>query len=186
MSRRSIALVVAGVLALLVLVPASRAVSEEVLRVIVTNWPKAFTIEGPVTVTGGPLRKAVQVATEGVVVPPVQPRDTSRLIDGGILNVDGFTGIVLSLNGQTKGQLGKSGEIGVILVPDEESVRQVFDERGIIQFPLELRTENLAPSTAYFSATRPGFEAAFPRYRMLFYNTTDKTVTVNLFAYLTS
>jgi hypothetical protein len=74
--------------------------------------------------------------------------------------------------------------VGAILVPEEEPIQKVLEERGQVQFPLEVKAT--PPLRAlYFTSTPTRATVAFPRYRVLLYNATDKTVKVNLFAYLT-
>ena len=41
-------------------------------------------------------------------------------------------------------------------------------------------------ASPYFASTANRVLIGFPRYRTYFYNTSDKTVTVNLYAYLTN
>jgi hypothetical protein len=179
----------AGVLVLLLAValalPPGRALAQEITEVFVRNWPESFRIAGPVEVTGGPLRQAAFVARTELVVPPVARGDTARLFDAGVIQTEGFPAVVLSLAGQTRGQVGRTGEVGAFLVPDEEFVRQAFDEGRQTLFPLEVAVRGVGPSTAYFQSDQPRYLVAFPRYRVLLYNTTDKSVTANLYAYLT-
>lgn len=154
----------------------------EVLDVQVLNFPDPQTIKGTVTIDG-PIRHAELVRIPDIIVPPVRPTDTTRLIQAGTIVTDGFTDVVLSLNGITKGDALKTGTVGVFLIPEEEIVLRTFVEAGQIQFPLEA-TVNVPPATPYFASIPEKRTVAFPRYRVLLYNTGDKSVTVNLFAYL--
>jgi hypothetical protein len=154
-------------------------------RVVVTNFPETQRIAGAVAVDG-PVRHSQTHRVREVLVPPVEPRETGRLIDGGVLTADGFTEVVLSLNAQAKGRLLRSGTVGAILVPEEESVTRVFEEEGLAQFPLEVGVPVTAGGARSFASDPARLTVGFPRYRVRFYNTSDKTVTVSLFAYLTN
>ncbi len=55
----------------------------------------------------------------------------------------------------------------------------------MILFPLEVTAPGVSIDTPYFASSQPRYTVGFQAYRVLLYNTTDKTVTVNLFAYLT-
>jgi hypothetical protein len=185
--RRLLLLLGTGVLAfaLVLLLPAGRALSQEVVEVVVRNWPKSFKVEGPVEVVGGPLRRAVLVEKLDLVVPPVGRGDLQRWFDAGTIETDGYPAVVLSLAGQQRGQQSRVGAVGVVLVPDADFVQQVYDEARLPLFSLEVAVDGVGPSTAYFSAEQKRFVVGFPRYRVRLYNTTDKTVTANLYAYLT-
>ena len=177
---------VAAVLALVAALPAGRVIAQELTSVVVTNWPDIFQVRGEVTVSGGPIRQAELVLREPVTIPPfISPREVNRLISGGTLELDRYPAVVLSLVGQTKGQVGKPGSVGAILLPDVETVQEAYDQRGEFLFPLEVAAASVAGSSPFFASTQPRYALAFPRYRVLFYNTSDRTVTVNLFAYLT-
>ena len=43
----------------------------------------------------------------------------------------------------------------------------------------------MSSHTPYFASSQPRFTVAFQAYQVYLYNTTDKTVTVDLYAYLT-
>jgi hypothetical protein len=165
--------------------PAVRAGTSEVQRVIVTNFPELQRIAGTVAVEGT-VRHASFVTIKDVRVPPVDPKETGRLIDGGLITTDGFTAVVLSLSGQTQGKVLKSGKVGAILVPEEEPITAAFMEDGQIQFPLEVDATLESLPFRSFASQQGRFTVAFPRYRVRLYNTTEKSATVSLFAYLTN
>lgn len=175
----------AAALALALFLPAGVAISQEVQQVFVTNFPRIFSVEGTVAVKG-PIRQAVVVPYKEVAVPPVALKDSTRWIDGGVLNSDGFSHMVLSLSGQIKGELLKPGSVGAVLLPDEEPVIRAFDERGELQFALEVVASGVSAASPYFASGQPRYQVGFPRYRIYLYNTTEKAVTVNLYAYLTN
>lgn len=174
-----------ALLVVFLFLPAGRALSQEMIEVVVRNWPESFKVEGPVEVTGGPLRRAQLVEKLELVVPPVGRKDLQRWFDAGTIETDGYPAIVLSLAGQQRGQQTRVGEVGAVLVPDADFVQQVYDEQRVPVFSLEVAVDGVGPSTPYFSAEQKRFVVGFPRYRVRLYNTTDKTVTANLYAYLT-
>ena len=179
-----IALVIAAAAAF-VLSPAGTAVSQEVQTVIVGNFPKVWKVEGRVEIDG-PVSHGRFVPMRDVTVSPVNPKETVRLIQGGILESNGFTNMVLGLQGQIKGEVYRPGTVGVFLLPDEEPIVKVFEEKGLMQFATEVNAPGVSGASPYFASTASRFQVAFPRYRTYFYNTSDKTVTVNLYAYLTN
>ena len=169
--------------AFLRLAPIRAAGEDEIRPVLVTNFPETQKVAGAVSIEG-PLRQAALAHIADIEVPPVRPDDPRRLVSAGVLTTDGFAAVVLSLSGSTKGRAPKAGEVGALLVPDEEPILRVLDEQGLLQFPLEVKAP-VALNTAIFSSSQERRVVAFPRYRILLYNTSDRTMTVDLFAYLT-
>jgi hypothetical protein len=170
---------------LFLMVPAGVVISQEIQDVYVTNFPDPQRIEGTVSVEGT-IRSASLVSTEEIIVSPVNPSDTTRLITGGTLVTDRYPYAVLSLTGHVKGEVTRPGTVGVILIPDEEPVLRPFNEEGQMQFSLEVDAPAVTSHSPYFASASQRFTLAFPRYRMYLYNTSDKTVSVKLYAYLTS
>jgi hypothetical protein len=172
-----------GILLIFFLVGAESA--DEIQRVFVTNFPRVQQVAGSVSIEGT-IRHGVFHRFKEIVVPPVNPSDVSHLIPGGTLEADGFTSMVLALNGQSKGRMLKSGSVGAILLPDEESVLRVYEEEGKAQFPIEIRTAVFTMSSPSSASSPQQFQVGFPRYRIWLYNTSDSAVSTNLFAYLTN
>ncbi len=186
MVRRS-ALALLGLAAVAVVflfTPTGEAISQRVSEVFVTNFPKVQWINGEVAVRGPVLQSKFE-SFRDITLPPVKREDTTRLVDGGRLVADGFPNVVLSLHGLVKGHVAKVGAVGAILIPDEQTIQEAFEELGIMHFYLETAATGVSSKTPYFASNQPRFTVAFPAYRILLYNTTDKTVTVNVFAYLT-
>jgi hypothetical protein len=185
MKKSALILLLLVAAAAFVLSPAGTAIAQDIRSVFVTNFPKTFNISGTVSVDG-PVKQAKLAALREVVVPPVNPKDTVRLIQGGIVESDGFAVMVLSLQGQVKGEVFRAGTAGVFLLPDEEPIVHAFEEKGLMQFATEVNAAGVSGAAPYFASTSSRTQVAFPRYRSYFYNTSDKTVTVNLYAYLTN
>ncbi len=187
MSRRG----VVGLLCILsaaggaLLLPAGQAVSQELRQVFVTNWPDVYAVKGEVSVRG-PIPQGVQVELADIVVPPVDPKDTQRLVDAGTIDTEGFSQVVLSLAGQIRGENLKSGAVGAILIPDVDPVKRAFSERGEMHFQLKVAASSPQGTSPFFASNQPSYPIGFARYRVLLYNTTAKSVTANLYAYLTN
>ena len=175
----------AALFGMLFLGPVGTAVSQELQQVFVTNFPSVFNVDGQVALKG-PIKTAALASIQDVIVSPVNPKDTLRLIQAGTITTEGFGSMVLSLTGQIKGEIVRTGTVGAILIPDEEPVTRAFDERGVMQFPLEVMAPGVSAASPYFASNQPRYMIGFSRYRVLLYNTTDKTVTVSIFAYLAS
>jgi hypothetical protein len=93
---------------------------------------------------------------------------------------------VLSLYGLVKGEVTGKGGVGAILIPKAQAIQQAFDEMGQVHFAMEVSAPGITSESAYFSSAQPRYTVGFDAYEVLLYNTTNKTVTVDLYAYLTS
>lgn len=155
----------------------------EVVPVSVTNFPDLVRVEGTVSVEGPIDHTTLESLTE-VVVPPVRRDDVNHLVDAGPVVTDGFATVVVSLVGELKGPAGRPGEVGVILVPEEERVLRALNERGQFLLPLEVTAEPV-PGSPYFAGESRRFAVAYPRYRALLYNHGERTVSATVHAYLT-
>ena len=169
---------------LFILLPGGRSLAQQIMEVAVNNFPEVQKIEGSVTLAAPTPHSQFSRQLE-VVVPPVPREESTSLIEGGTLAAEGFTGVTLSLQGTVKGTLGEAGQVGAVLVPDEEAFDRVFREQGLIQLPLEVFAVLARREIDTFSAQQQ-LPIGFPRYKIYFYNSTDKSVEVNLYAYLTN
>lgn len=181
---KKLALVVAAVAFLFILSPLAWT-SDGLSRVFVTNFQDPQRISGSVEVQKV-IPHAELVRRTDLVVSPAQRYETTQLTDAGVIDTAGFTFLVLSLEGQVKGRPFQNGTVGAILLPDEEPVIRAFQEEGQLHLTLEAGAPVAAHQSAYFSASESSLPIAFPRYRVLLYNSTDKTASVNLYAYLTN
>ena len=168
---------------ILLLLPARGGAQEEIQRVQVVNSPQTWEITGTVTV-GEPISHARMHRLKEILVPPVGPGETRRLIDGGVITTSGFTGVVLGLHGQVRGRVSRGGSVGAMLIPDEEPVIRALEDEGVAQFPLEVSAVVEAGETRSFASSPARHTVGFPRYQVRLYNTGDRTVTVTLYAYL--
>ena len=172
-------------LILLFLTPVGTAISQELQDVLVVNFPDPQRVRGTVTIEN-PVPSARLFMFENVTVPPVRPTDTTRLIKAGTLVTDGFQFAVLSIVGSTRGETLQSGSVGALLIPDQAPIRRAFFEDGDVLLSLEIEAVPAAGPPAFFASNASRQPLAFPGYQVLLYNTTDKTVTVTLYAYLTN
>lgn len=168
------------VLALLLFGSVSGAVVAEE-QVIVLNLPTVQRIEGEVEITE-PIPQTRFVRLSEKVVPPVARSETTALVPGGLVEAEGFRTAVVSLAGFVQGQSLATGTVGAILLPEEDSILRVFREEARIQLELEVMA-TASPAEPYFSDSG-ALTLGFPRYRVYYYNTTDRAVSVRLFAYL--
>lgn len=123
------------------------------------------------------------VAFETVTVPPVGRGETSELIDAGILDVEGYREVVLSIGGELKKGSALGGSIGAILIPQKASFEFVRHQERHYPFAMEVAAKIEPKAAPIFVGEQVVARVAFPRYRVLLYNSTDRTATVSLFAY---
>lgn len=164
--------------------PSGEAISQEMTEVIVRNFPETQQVDGTVEIRG-PIQNATLIRRTGIIVPPVEREETTRLVHAGTIDASGYPHLVLSLAGQTKGEVVGRATVGAVLLPAEETVRLAFDERGQMMFAFEAVAE-IGGSSPYFESTQPRFDLGFPRYDVYLYNNGKRSIEVDLFAYLTN
>lgn len=157
---------------------------QELTRTYVVNLKDPHPVEGTVTV-GQPIPHSVMRSLMGLVVAPAPASDPALWTEAGEIVTDGFSSVVLSFQGQFRGTPAGPGTVAVVLVPEEEDILRAFAE-GEVHLSLDALAEGVPDGRAYFSGSRSGLAVAFPRYRVYLYNTTDRSASVNLFAYLTN
>lgn len=177
-------LLLALLVAALALLPhgEARAQRDEASPVRVVNLPEVQRVGGSVSLER-PVRLAELVTLPEVVAVPADRGDTAELVPAGSLETDGYGTVVLSLAGEVRGR-GSAGRVGALLVPATETVGEAF-RQGRILFPLEVSAPVEAGEPWVESAASRA-TVAFPRYRVYLYNTTDRSVAVRLYAYLTA
>ena len=159
------------------------AEDNEIAPVRVTNFPETQRVEGSVKVSD-PVPLAALASFRNVEVPPRALPGSIQKYSAGTLTTDGFGAVVLSLAVNLKGRLSRSGEVGVLLLPDEEPRRRAYEVNGVSQFALELKL-TCDPGGPLCSSVPARHVVGFPRYKVFVFNTTDRFVTVDLYAYLT-
>jgi hypothetical protein len=149
----------------------------------VTNFPKIQSISGTVEMgKPAPTTRLAQISEQ--VVAPADPEDAINLVSAGTLEAAGFRSTVLSLAGQLKSNYPAVGSIGALLVPDTEFFRRAFEEDGETLLALRIEASVDSENGSYFAITQPVQSLGFPRYRIYFFNTTERPASVNLYAYL--
>ncbi len=155
---------------------------QELTQTFVVNLENPHPIVGDVAVST-PIPHSDMVAMVDIVVAPAGRTQTSLWTEVGSLTTEGFTSAVLSLHGQLRGSTGGGGVVAVVLVPEEENILRALDE-GEVHLELEAIAEPAPGDAMYFSGSRAGLPIAFPKYRVFLYNTTDRSASVDVYAYL--
>ena len=185
MRASSFAILVLALLVAGAVLPARGDAQDAPRPVRVVNFPAIQKVAGDVGIAGT-VKHSALVTIDELVIPPVEPTETGRLVDGGVLSADGFTSVVLSLAGKAGGRALRSGSIGVILIPDEEGVTRIFEQDSQTLFPLEISAPLTQGTYRMLATAQARHTLGFPRYRVRLYNTTDKVVNATLYAYLTN
>jgi len=154
-------------------------------RVFVTNFPEVQEVQGKVQIDGT-ISHARLASIQDVTVTPVQREQTTRLVDAGVIDTAGFTDMVLGVAGEVKAEHFAPGRIGAVLLPDDERVQKAFVEKQVFFFPIDVASHAEPGNAGLFSSASVRVPIAFPRYRVLLYNTTDRATSVNVFAYMTN
>jgi len=144
----------------------------------------ACALAGPAIGQTAAPRPSGFTAFTPVQVPPVNRSEYANLIDGGMLETDGWTYLVLNLAAEMKGPV-PGGNFGVVLIPDLQIFRRAFQTLGILPASLEYKVPVAAGAPAYFLGPQQRFEIGFPRYHIYYYNETGQGAALNLFAYRT-
>ena len=100
-----------------------------------------------------------------------------------MLEVGPFTAISLSLGGFVEGTPSEPATIGAVLVPDEDFVIEALKE-GVYLFPIEVTMNIPQESLPYVGTQSETHRLTFPRYRVYYYNTSQRTVKTQLYAFL--
>jgi hypothetical protein len=123
------------------------------------------------------------VSVPPVTVAPAPRAETHRLLEGGVLQTDGFAQMTFSFGGEFKDAIPSSGRMGAILVPDDPKILHLFRNEGQIVFAVEV-TFKVGPSgNAIFVSEQQTQRVAWPRYRVFFYNETSSSAVVSLSVY---
>lgn len=157
--------------------------AQELRRVLVTNFPEVFQVRGEVEVPE-PIPASRLLSREEVLVSPVGRGETNHWVEAGRLPVDGYSHVVVSLVGEVRADVFREGEVGVVLLPEEEGVLEAFRRDGVLQLPLVVEAPASLGRRGHFAASGERVALAFPRYRAYLYNSTDKPVAADVHLYL--
>jgi hypothetical protein len=150
--------------------------------ITISNFPDVQDVSGQIEVTE-PIPSNEMVRFTDTTVTTVKRHQTNRLIEAGILETGPFTAISLSLGGFVEGAQSEPATIGAVLVPDEDFVLEALKE-GVYLFPIEVTMNIPQESLPYVGTQSETHRLTFPRYRVYFYNTSQRTVKTQLYALL--
>ena len=123
------------------------------------------------------------VLLPSVPVPPIPKSDTQRLLDGGVIETDGFAQMTFSFGGEFKDSVPNGGRLGALLVPDDPRILHLLRNEGQIVFAVEVKFVVGPNQNAIFVSEQQTQRVAFPRYRVFFYNETNSTAVVAFAVY---
>jgi hypothetical protein len=164
---------------------AGQTITGEIQQVLVHNFPEVQEVKGTVRVDG-PIVHSGFLRREAVIVSPARRGDVTNLTPAGVIETAGFTGAVLSIEGEVRDSHFDPGTVGAVLVPDEGPVLDALRVDGRIEFPLEVVAGVEPQKGSRFSSEPTVRPIAFPRYRVFLYNGSNKSVEANLYVYLTN
>ncbi|OGW44166.1 MAG: hypothetical protein A2X57_10305 [Nitrospirae bacterium GWD2_57_8] len=171
---------------------ATQAQSSQPTEVNIKNFPETQQIKGDVQVSNFPATQQVKgsislegttkfIAKDSVVVPPAQRAAVTEMVEAGIIEMDGYTSLVISLQGEMRSNVFSSGTIGVLLVPYERSILRILRDAQRAIYPIESTASTKSGDSIYFESVQAHQRIAFSRYKMYLYNTTNKQAEVNVY-----
>jgi hypothetical protein len=117
------------------------------------------------------------------VSPDISRDDTPRLVEVGTVATDGFSELRISIAGEFKEAVPRSGTVGAILIPDINPFVYLLEQEGKIVFATEVKVPvGGQPGAIFFSEAVPE-KIAFPAYRIYLYNDTSSAANVNVYVY---
>jgi hypothetical protein len=146
----------------------SQTASCEPLDVNVKNFPETQYIKGSIAIQG-PITHSKYITKENLVIPTSGRNELSELLYAGSLDTDGFTSIVISMQGEIRSESFSSGTVGILLIPDEKPVFRALREARRIQFPIEAVAQLKSGSSTFFESEQVQQRIAFPRYKIFLY-----------------
>jgi hypothetical protein len=163
---------------------ARTANAQEVRPVEIVNFPEIQNISGKVQIDQ-PTPHSRLIRRSEILVSPgtLTPGDAVAL---GVIDASGFTDLVLSVHGLSTDRLLSPGEVTVSLIPDEPPFVKAFEEDGLRLLAIESKASIEPAATNRFIGQQITARLGFPRYRVYLSNTSERSVTVDLYAYLTN
>jgi len=154
----------------------------DMVEVFVHNFPDTQEVKGVVDVANlTPPTMAVRL--EDRVIPPIDIKQPTDFQDLGLLQVGGYSRVALGIAGEIKG-FAEKGEVGIILIPELDIANEAWRQKGRAIFPLSLTATHDAARAPYLFSSIEMRNLAFGSYRAYAYNTTGRTVEVDVIAYL--
>jgi hypothetical protein len=162
------------------LAPAVGTAQEDSIRI--SNFPVVQEVKGGIEIAE-PVPSNEMVRFTDTIVTTVKRHQTTRLISAGVLETGPFTAVRLSLGGFVEGIPPEPATIGAVLVPDEDFVVSALNE-GVYLFPIEVTMGIPQESLPYVGTQSELHQLSFPKYRVYFYNSGQRTVKAQLYAFL--
>ncbi|HEV8118429.1 MAG TPA: hypothetical protein VGQ32_07885 [Thermoanaerobaculia bacterium] len=122
-------------------------------------------------------------AFENVAVPMADRVEVSRLVDAGVVSIDGARGVVVTVAGELRGRAAHEGKIGVMLIPDLPFFTDLYRNRSVLLSAAEFTANVASGDSGFFTSKSKYAEAGFSRYRVLVFNTTGAPVSANIYLY---
>lgn len=122
-------------------------------------------------------------AFENVAVPMADRIEVSRLVDAGVVSIEGARGVVVTVAGELRGRAAHEGKIGVMLIPDLPFFTDLYRNRSVLLSAAEFTANVASGDSGFFTSKSKYAEAGFSRYRVLVFNTTGAPVSANIYVY---
>jgi hypothetical protein len=152
-----------------------------VSRKVFVSLAAALWIALPIAAQQSP--QAGLTAFENVAVPMADRIDVSRLVDAGVVSIEGARGVVVTVAGELRGRASHEGKIGVLLVPDLPFFTDLYRNRSVLLSAAEFAANVASGDSGFFTSKSKYAEAGFSRYRVLVFNTTGAPVSANIYLY---
>jgi hypothetical protein len=152
------------------------AAAEE--KTIIINFPELLN-----TRDVNSIPKTVLKKIESVEVGRLSPSEVIDLSDKKhIIDTDGYTRATISMFGFPKATNFSDCTVGVILLPNEESIWRAWREDRVMVLAKDVSARVSSRNKYFDVATEVSID--FPSYMAGFYNTCGTNVELSLFAYL--
>lgn len=148
----------------------------------VNNFPETQQVRGSVLIEG----TTKYITKENVIVPTSRRAELAEMVNAGTVETDGFTSLLISLQGEMRSDVFSSGTIGVLLVPDESAIMRALRDAKRVQFPIECKVRVKSGDPVYFESEQVQQRIAFSRYKVFLYNTMNKSAEANVYLYLSN
>lgn len=106
------------------------------------------------------------------------------MVHAGTIETDGYTSILVNLQGEVRSDAFSPGTIGLLLIPDEKPILRTLRDAKRVQFPIECVVKTKSGDSVYFESEQLQQRISFSRYQLYFYNTSNKSVEANVYFYL--
>lgn len=154
----------------------------DMVEVIVHNFPETQEVKGVVDV-GNLTPPTLETKLDDRVISPVDVNRPTDYQDLGVLRFGGYSRVALGIAGEIKGFADK-GEVGILLIPEIDIAIEAWRQKGRAIFPISFVAKHEASRAPYLYSSIEMRDVAFGTYRAFAYNTTGRTVEIDVTAYL--